>query len=411
MTIETEINRIKQNIANCYTTLTAKGATMPAVENVANLAACIRTIPAGAADNFVTQSGDTIVTSAGTPLATDGISSLTTAPSITDTQLTFADDGNSTVSFSMQQLKDYVSPAPAKQGRFVCASDAKIAYSDDGLSWTEINNPLENRFTVCYGDGKFLGMFTSASDKIAYSTDGIYWTTSTMPTSLVWSSIVYGNGIFVAYGYSSASLPNNVYAYSTDGINWTQGTLPASNIWGNVYFVNGKFYINYAGNSANPSNVYLYSTDGINWTQGTLPTSGNWHSVGGDEKVLFTLFGGGYADTNRYYYSTDGVNWTNGVLPSVSYWGAVFYGNGIYIIDAGYRSNIYAYSSDGINWTSKASPINNKSISSFCGEKFFTSSYNTDTYKYSSDGITWQTGTLPSSQTWMSIAYGTVITN
>lgn len=47
MTIETEINRIKQNIANCYNTLTAKGATIPAVENVANLASCIRTIPAG----------------------------------------------------------------------------------------------------------------------------------------------------------------------------------------------------------------------------------------------------------------------------------------------------------------------------------------------------------------------------
>lgn len=115
MTIETEINRIKQNIANCYTTLTAKGATIPAVENVANLAACIRTIPATVTDNFVTQSGDTIITSAGTPLAIDGISSLTTAPSITDTQLTFADDGNNTVSFSMQQLKDYVSASSDRQ--------------------------------------------------------------------------------------------------------------------------------------------------------------------------------------------------------------------------------------------------------------------------------------------------------
>lgn len=61
-----------------------------------------------AVDNFVTQSGDTIVTSAGTPLALDGISSLTAAPSITDTQLTFADDGNSTVKLTMLQLKGYV---------------------------------------------------------------------------------------------------------------------------------------------------------------------------------------------------------------------------------------------------------------------------------------------------------------
>ena len=169
MTIESEINRIKQNIADCYTTLTAKGATIPAVENVANLAACIRTIPAIATDNFVTQSGDTIVTSSGTPLALDGISSLTTAPSITDSLLTFADDGNSTVSFSMQQLKDYVSPAPAAttlhqydrvddkatvagfwtdgggQRYAVCVVDAQYR-SGEGMSWGVygIDTPLSN---------------------------------------------------------------------------------------------------------------------------------------------------------------------------------------------------------------------------------------------------------------------------
>ena len=55
MTIETEIDRIKQNIANCYTTLTAKGATIPAIENVANLAACIRTIPAAPSGTILHQ--------------------------------------------------------------------------------------------------------------------------------------------------------------------------------------------------------------------------------------------------------------------------------------------------------------------------------------------------------------------
>jgi hypothetical protein len=150
MTIETEINRIKQNIADCYTTLTAKGATIPAVENVANLAACIRTIPATVEENFVTQSGDTIVTSAGTPLAIDGISSLTTAPSITDAQLTFADDGNSTVSFSMQQLKDYVSPAPATTTLHQYDRvDGKATVAD---FWTDGNG---QRYAVCVVDAAY----------------------------------------------------------------------------------------------------------------------------------------------------------------------------------------------------------------------------------------------------------------
>lgn len=108
MTIESEINRIKQNVASCYTALTAKGATLPASLTVTNLATCIRTIPAGVADSFVTQSGDTIVTSAGTPLEIAGISSLTTAPSITDAQLTFADDGQDTVKLTMIQMKGYM---------------------------------------------------------------------------------------------------------------------------------------------------------------------------------------------------------------------------------------------------------------------------------------------------------------
>lgn len=171
MTIETEINRIKQNIANCYTTLTAKGATIPAVENVDNLAACIRTIPTTATDNFATQSGDTIVTSAGTPLAIDGISSLTTAPSITDAQLTFADDGNSTVSFSMQQLKDYVSPAPAATVlHWLDRVDNKATVA---TFWRDGNGQL---YVVCvvdaaYRTGHQLWSSGSQSSEIYYQND------------------------------------------------------------------------------------------------------------------------------------------------------------------------------------------------------------------------------------------------
>ena len=150
MTIETEINRIKQNIANCYTTLTAKGATIPAIENVANLAACIRTIPATVEEDFVTQSGDTIVTSAGTPLALDGISSLTTAPSITDIQLTFADDGNDTVKFSMLDLKNYVSPAPS--GTTLHQYDRVDGKATVAGFWTDGNS---QRYAVVVADAAY----------------------------------------------------------------------------------------------------------------------------------------------------------------------------------------------------------------------------------------------------------------
>lgn len=45
MSIESEIERIEQNIANCYILLEEKGATMPVIQDVDHLAECILSIP------------------------------------------------------------------------------------------------------------------------------------------------------------------------------------------------------------------------------------------------------------------------------------------------------------------------------------------------------------------------------
>lgn len=50
MTIASEITRIKNNIAGAYTALSAKGATMPATQNSANLATTAASVPAGGGD-------------------------------------------------------------------------------------------------------------------------------------------------------------------------------------------------------------------------------------------------------------------------------------------------------------------------------------------------------------------------
>jgi len=47
MSVASEINRIKSNIADAYTEAEAKGATMPATENSDNLADTIATISGG----------------------------------------------------------------------------------------------------------------------------------------------------------------------------------------------------------------------------------------------------------------------------------------------------------------------------------------------------------------------------
>jgi len=52
MSIATEINRIKQNIANAYTELQNKSATLPTVQNSANLANTISTISSSTVSNL-----------------------------------------------------------------------------------------------------------------------------------------------------------------------------------------------------------------------------------------------------------------------------------------------------------------------------------------------------------------------
>lgn len=45
MSIQSEINRINENIANTYSAFNDMGATMPATQNSANMASTVRTIP------------------------------------------------------------------------------------------------------------------------------------------------------------------------------------------------------------------------------------------------------------------------------------------------------------------------------------------------------------------------------
>lgn len=50
MTIASEITRIQNNIAGAYTALSAKGATLPANQNSANLATTVASVPAGSGE-------------------------------------------------------------------------------------------------------------------------------------------------------------------------------------------------------------------------------------------------------------------------------------------------------------------------------------------------------------------------
>ena len=111
---------------------------------------------------------------------------------------------------------------------------------------------------------------TSTSISIQVTSNGSSWTGRTLPSVSNWSSVTYGNGLFVTVATSSSNA-----ATSPDGVIWTTRTLPSSQQWQSVTFGNGVFVtvVNGSGQTA------ASSSDGINWTASTTPNLASYRSV------------------------------------------------------------------------------------------------------------------------------------
>ncbi len=266
-------------------------------------------------------------------------------------------------------------------GKFVAVgTSGKIAYSTDGITWTEVDSPFGSStiYSVCYGDGKFVA--GGASGKMAYSTDGVNWTAvtdSTFGNNTTIYSICYEKGKYVAVGgYRVSSMTITTYhgkmAYSTDGVTWTSIDISA---FGNyriysICYGNGKFVAVggrpdtiIQGTSTGAGGKMAYSIDGVTWTEVTnsyFETSEIYSIYHGNGKFV----AGGMS--GKMAYSMDGVNWTEVDSPfGSSSIHSTYYGNGNFI--AGGGSGKMAYSSDGVTWTAVAdSAFGSSTILSVC---------------------------------------------
>lgn len=110
--IDSEINRIKQNISDSYSELSTLGATIPATKSADNLATCASTLQTS---HIITQNGDNLVTNYGTNINHDGkntIKSLALSQRPEYLNFLVADDANSTVKFSLDDLKNWIYAPP-----------------------------------------------------------------------------------------------------------------------------------------------------------------------------------------------------------------------------------------------------------------------------------------------------------
>ena len=163
--------------------------------------------------------------------------------------------------------------------------------------------------SFCYGTDKFVAACNDYNDGtgLIYSTDGITWNDCTITTSKTnWNSVCYGNGKFVAVGYSFVSNATETnFAYSTDGITWALGIMPIKATYTSVCYGNGKFVA--VTESANT--LTAYSTDGINWTSSYIVSDVN--NFG--SSLLSVCYGNGkfvaVGQTYTYAYSYNGYKW------------------------------------------------------------------------------------------------------
>lgn len=282
------------------------------------------------------------------------------------------------------------------------ASLSYLLCSEDGLNWNIIPLPKSTYWTsIAYGNGMYV--ITGNGTNVAYSTDGVTWKLETMPVSTRWCSVAYGNGRFVAIGGYNSSV--NYTAYSDDGIHWKQETLSSSAYWNKIVYGNGRFVVCPRQNTTN----IIYSENGINWAPSTLPSSSvNAYSMIYAQDKFVALQGTGVKYTVLYSY--DGETWYENPLPANNFYYGITYGDNKFVAVGGDGKSIY--STDGINWMSGTGVTFGERRCYaynviYAGNKF-VSNYKTGYLSYSYDGLVWNyLGNIPETNGyWSSPVYG-----
>jgi hypothetical protein len=304
--------------------------------------------------------------------------------------------------------------------RFVAiqANPANVAWSTDGVAWTEsTTKPSATTLgDVAYGNGVFV--IVGHNDKFAYSLDGgENWTDATVSPQYAgqnWSSVTYGNGMFVAVGPDSYKMH---MAYSEDGINWsfqyTYGSGPFTGFDINeISFGNGYFIV------SRENSYRLWVSPNI-----TTWTSYNWPEYNPSEESLgissFASDGTNIIGISqspiviKYSPTTTSLS-TSSIVNKL--WQGISYGASRYVA-VGQTTPNAAYSVDGgQSWSLVSAPLPDGGMMgwqdvAFGNNKFVALGYGGQ-IATSSNGVAWTEATvstpnsIDSGGNWSDITYG-----
>jgi len=236
--------------------------------------------------------------------------------------------------------------------------------------------------SVTYGNGLFVAVGRPTNGSGGYETgkhimtssDGLNWSVMSAPRTYDWSRVAYGNGMFVALargGFAWNATSFFPIMTSPDGITWTSNTNQSYNTWSSITYGNGRFVAVASYNhKSDLNNLFWTSTNGTTWSGiNTRNFGSGWSSVtyGTPNGVgLFVAVGTGDGNPgNRVMTSSNGTSWTKITTAPDNDWTSVTYGNGLFVA-VGYGNSITGYGSS-----------NNRIMTSTDGQTWTLRSYPT----------------------------------
>ena len=206
--------------------------------------------------------------------------------------------------------------------------------------------------TITDAASKFVAIATGSTSNanlLLSDADNANWNAGTALPNSNFTSLTYGNGVYVAVGGGGGA---GSAATSTDGSTWVSRTTPtlgAGTLTGVAYGAGYYIAINGGGNEA------FISANGIVWTKSVaaanqnLPASAVWSSIAYGNGRFVAIASGSDEAAISYDY---GNTWQSSPagLPSSETWSTIKYGQGLFVAVAE-GTDIVATSPDGLTWT------------------------------------------------------------
>lgn len=295
---------------------------------------------------------------------------------------------------------DHINPGTPPVVNFDSSSvyviEPKVLFSAPDYTYTSVTTTITSASIAQYGDNKFI-IVQNSNSSIYASSDGIIWTSQLLPVTANWTSIAYGNKVWVIIS-NAGSLPGSTILISaSNGDSWKTANLPVVSTWNKLVFGNGTF----VAIASSSSNVAYSSTYGVSWTLGTGLSSASWIDIAYGAGRFVAIA----SSSNTAAYSTNnGSSWTTITLPITANWSSIEYGNNRFVAIAS-TSATPIYSFDGVTWYQSSYSVAASKLT-YGNGVFFAVVNAGSTVNYTSEtGILWTKHTGPAAS-YTDIAFG-----